>query len=403
VRKKEGQSSKALILLIIMILIMGATILFLYFHTRTDEIEAMRSEEKTIPLLFSVHQKGKSLFTELFIYHPITGKGAFFDIPGDLGLMIASEKKIDRLDTIYDPDRPEALRDAAESISGIDIPYHIIVDIADLEGIVDLMGGLNLFIANPVEYMEEEEIVLLPSGSVSLDGAKAVIFGTYYDSGESEIERINRRQHLSQSLFGKIGEESDFLLGDTAGRLFRKRIETNLDRRALDSYIKALSIFNADRVVFQRVLGTRRNVDGKELLFPHYEGRLVRETVEQTLISIASEEVMSDEELTLSLEILNGTLRNGLAGRTSTVYRSFGYEVVNIGNAQDAEPEVEKSYIVDHTGDITKAQRIANIIRCRDVSSAAETSIASVSEGGTVIDVTIVLGKDFDGRYCKAD
>lgn len=400
-RRNDAHSSKALVLLVVMVLTMGATVLFLYMHTRTDEIAAIRSEELPIPLLFSVHRDGEMLFSELFIYHPVTGKGAFFDVPGELGMMIPSLKRIDRIDSIYEAGKIDLFREAAGTMAGMEIPYHIVADTRELEEIIDLMGGVDLFIANPVEYMDDEDIVLLPSGSLTLDGAKAVLYGTYHDPDESEIERVNRRQRLAQALFGKLGEEAVFLSEETAGKLLRERMETNLDRRSLTSYLQALSIFNEDRVVFQRVLGTRRNVDGKELLFPHYEGKLVRETVEQSLISIASEEVLSDEELTLSLEILNGTARNGLAGRTSTVFRSFGYEVVSVGNAPG--DEIEKSYIVDHTGDVTKAQRVANIIRCGDVRSAAEPSAAVLEGSDIIIDVTIVLGKDFDGRYCKAE
>ncbi|WP_020612714.1 LCP family protein [Sediminispirochaeta bajacaliforniensis] len=400
-RRKTENSNKALLLLAVLLLILGITVVFLYVNTRTDEIAALRSEQHYIPVLFSVHEGDEHLFSELFIYHPLTGKGAFFDIPGELGLMIPSLKRIDRIETIFDPEHPDEFRNAVAKMMAVDIPYHIILSYEDLEGVVDLMGGVDLFIANPVEYMENDQIVLLPSGSVRLDGAKAALYGTYHDPDESDIERINRRQRLAQAFFGRMGEEASLLMEGSAEKLLHKRISTNLNRRAFSSYLESLTLFDADRVVFQRILGTIRNVDGKELLFPHYEGKVVREAVEQTLVSIASEEILSNEELTLSLEILNGTSRNGLAGRTSTVFKGFGYEVVGIGNAP--ETEVEKSYVVDHTGDITKAQRVANLIRCKDVRSASETSLASTTDSDVLIDVTIVLGKDFDGRYCKEE
>jgi polyisoprenyl-teichoic acid--peptidoglycan teichoic acid transferase len=252
-----------------------------------------------------------------------------------------------------------------------------------------------------VEYMEDEEIILLPSGSVSLDGAKAVLYGTYHDSEEAEVERVNRRQRMSQAFFSRIGEESALFTDATVNSMFKKRIVTNLGNRALLSYIETLRQFDADRAVFQRVLGTRRDVDGQILLFPHYEGSLVREAMDQTLLSIASEAVYSDEEMDISVEILNGTSRNGLAGRTSTIYKSFGYEIVGVGNTP--EGRVEKTYIIAHSGDTARAQQVANVIQCKEIKSVEEANYTALHESGKVLDVTIVLGKDFDGRFCKSE
>lgn len=400
-RRASEHSKKAVILLSIMILISLATLAFFYLNTRTDEIAVAKAEQKYIPLVISVHEDGQQLFSELFLYHPITGKGSLLDIPGELGMMIDSLNRIDRIDTVYDSEDPSAYRKAVEAVAGIDIPYYITISLDDLEQVIDLLGGIHVFIANPVEYLENGEMVLLPSGSVLLDGAKAKMFASYRDPAESELEMVNRRQRLVQAFLGKLGEEAQLLRQQKGLDLFEDNVETSLSKRALSSYIEGLSIFDADRMIFQRVLGARRMVDGEQLLFPHYEGKLVRETVDQTLISIANEDVVSDEELSLSLRILNGTERNGLAGRTGNVMKSYGYEVSAVGNAD--EQGLEKTYVLDHTGDITKAQRVAKLIHCNEVKSAADTDLSPVSGSDIFIDVTIVLGKDFDGRHCKSD
>ena len=88
------------------------------------------------------------------------------------------------------------------------------------------------------------------------------------------------------------------------------------------------------------------------------------------MTSLANIDVVSDDELNIVIEILNGTAVNGLAARTSQVFQSFGYDVAHIGNYDDNA--IEKTYVIDRNGDISQAQRIASIIKCTQVKSMSD-------------------------------
>ena len=173
-----------------------------------------------------------------------------------------------------------------------------------------------------------------------------------------------------------------------------------MTNQGLRSFLLALGDFDAGRMVFQRVLGVERVVDDQTLLFRHKDGALLRETVKQTLRSLGNRDVVSDEELGATLEILNGTSTAGLATRTGQLFQSYGYDVAEIGNADSFDREY--TVVIDRIGDGSKAQRVASVIRC---SRIEQQPAVEFSEEGTLIDqtidVTIILGKDFDGRYCK--
>jgi hypothetical protein len=165
--------------------------------------------------------------------------------------------------------------------------------------------------------------------------------------------------------------------------------------------MNSFSVLDEDQFIFQRVLGKEQNVEGETLLFPHYDGTLLKETVEQTRKSLENAEVMSTDQLNVTIELLNGTLKNGLAGRTSQVFKSFGYDVARVSNA--SRQDREKTVVIARTGNISAAQRVANIIRCKNVVSGMDKVEENTTEtvGGEPVDVTVILGKDFDGRYCK--
>jgi hypothetical protein len=154
-----------------------------------------------------------------------------------------------------------------------------------------------------------------------------------------------------------------------------------------------LKKLNYEKIVFQRVLGSSRVVDGKELLFPHFDGQLLKEIVKQTVETISSQEPFAEDELTVAIEVLNGTSVGGLARRGANVFQSFGYDIVSVANADNQD--YQKTVVLDRKGRLEVAQRVADLIRCQRVYSRLEES------GDMTIDVTIILGTDFDGRYCK--
>lgn len=148
-----------------------------------------------------------------------------------------------------------------------------------------------------------------------------------------------------------------------------------------------------DRVVFQRVTGTYRAVEGVELLFPAWDGQLVKDIVKQTLNALLNAEATAVEDKVFTIEILNGTGQRGLAQRTAEIYASFGYEVVSVGNAD--RQDLAKTQVLYYLNDEAAASIVAGIIRCSNLDRAT-----FVQTGGARADFVIILGRDFNGRYC---
>jgi hypothetical protein len=97
--------------------------------------------------------------------------------------------------------------------------------------------------------------------------------------------------------------------------------------------------------------------------------------------------------LTVAIEVMNGTSVGGLARRAANVFQSFGYDVVSVANADNSD--YQKTVVLDRKGRLEVAQRVADLISCQRVYSRLEET------GDMTVDVTIILGTDFDGRYCK--
>jgi len=390
--RRKRKWDKSIFLLILIVVVVLSAGVFGYLQLRTDLYTEMLKRGDPVALLFCLRGDQEDRFFEILLYDPDTNRAAIVYIPGNVGMIIESLKKVDRLDVLYNRGNMDPLISKIEELVAIDIPFFIDLQDREVRNQVDLLGGLELFIPNPVDITFEGRRVLLPSGSVVLDGEKIRDFISYREETENDVDRAGRKQRFLQSLLKKISE-GDLLTKKKAFATFRGNMSTNLSPGALSSFVTETRKLEIEKIIFQRVLGSTRVIDGKELLFPHFDGQLLKEIVKQTEDSISSQEPFAEEELTVAIEVLNGTSVGGLARRAANVFQSFGYDVVSVANADNSE--YQKTVVLDRKGGIAAAERIAELIRCQRVYSRLE------EDGDLSIDVSIILGTDFDGRYCK--
>lgn len=364
----------------------------LWLSLRANAVEEAVKTDRILDIAFVVELGGKPAATELFLFYPATGKGAVLDVPGETGLIIASMNRVDRIDALYAPQRPKPYVDEIAGLLDAAIPWWIVLDERGLSAAVDLLEGLELFIPRAVELAGPPR-VMLPQGAVVLDGAKAVQYASWAEPEEDEGELAGRRQKLFQSLVRRIGVQAAWLARADVFPAFRSAFRTNLSDDAFRRLLGELGKLDADRLVMQRVAGTSRIVDGKRLVFPHYDGELVRDIVKQTLNALSSQAAQAADKI-FTVEILNGTLSKGLAKRTAEIYQSFGYDVVSVGNAD--RDDYTTTRIVDHYANPEALKNAAEVIRCRDTAQEGGSP-----ERGAVADFTVILGADFNGRYCS--
>jgi len=393
--KKKRQVDKSIIFLIIILLIILVSVALLLIYVKRDKIEEKIENEKLISMMISLHDGDNPILSEVFLYNPGTYKGAIIDIPNNVGVLLSKKQKYGPISDLYSPGSPDAYVEKIEKLINSEINYYIDLSIPQLKNMVDLLEGFQVFITNPLEKEKEKDglPLLIPSGSVVLDGDKIVDYISYTSIEDSDIIKVGRRQKITKAFLERLGKSAQYVLKEDVLNVFYNNILTNLSKRSMGTLVDAVSNLNAERVVFQRVLGVNRSVDGQQLLYPHYEGQLLKRTVEQTIETIAKTGAIETETLTTTLEVLNGTHVNGLASRTAELFESYGYEIAAIANADNQD--YENTQIVDRKGNIAQAEEVARVIKCTRVKTERNPEL------DPAIDVTVILGKDYDGRYCQ--
>lgn len=404
--RKQGFDKSLIFLGFIIVFLIGSAI-FLLTRVKSDSVSESIQEGAPIITAFLIHDQGKLLLTEVLVYHPVTNKAALFDVPGETGTLINNKDRIDRIDFLYDYQNPAEYLKKISSLLKLPVENYIQMDLAGFEKSIDFLSGITVFIPDPMDLYSGDRRILLPSGNVLLDGRSGVDYLCLKNDDESEIEKISRRQKLVQAFLQAFGEEGSIFSSPELGNFIGEQFQSSYEDIALFSLISAVAQINTDSIVNQRVLGAYRNVQGSDvsgevdfddeslLLFPHYSGRLLEETVEQTMVSLESLESSSNDDLTVKVEILNGTDTNGLAGRTANLLQNFGFRVVRVDNA-DLQ-DYEQTTVISRLADDEKANKVAEIINCNEIH-IEPVDPYSLESG---VDVTLILGKDFDGKTCK--
>lgn len=108
-----------------------------------------------------------------------------------------------------------------------------------------------------------------------------------------------------------------------------------------------------------------------------------RETKDSTKIAITNQ-----PNLSIQIDVQNGTGENRIGAIFRDYLKKKGYDVVDLGNYKTSD--VQTTMILDRTGDIKKAQRIAEVL------GVSQKNITQQINKDRYIDATIIIGKDYN-------
>jgi anionic cell wall polymer biosynthesis LytR-Cps2A-Psr (LCP) family protein len=396
-RLASGKGSIILLALIFILALLGVALVV--NALRQNPVENALSGDRVVKILFVIDDGAdKPLGTYVFLYYPTTKRAAVFDIPGNIGVLVTATDRYDRIDTLYQRRNISAYEAALERLLGADIDFNICMSLENMGKAVDLMDGVELFIPESVAVYNLEDSsasYFFPSGLTLLDGSKAVSWFTYLLDDEEEESRSLRRQRFFTAFVSRLGFKKDALAKRVLLDALRGLLSTNIDADSLTRIFSDLSGSEASRMSVQTVQGNTRVVSGQTLIFPYYNGTQIQEIVRSAQGSITQtmEGALGDRIYTV--EVLNGSGVSGVAGRTGELLRSFGYDVIIVGNADSHD--YESTWIIDRSGQVNAAQTLGDIIRCSLIET--EEPAQNLLSYEYQADFTLVIGKDFNGRY----
>ena len=392
--KKKNIDLRHTIFIGLIVLILVVMSLTIYFTLKTNIVEEVLKSDQIIKLLLVIEDDEKPVSTTVLAYYPATNRGTNIDIPGNTGGIYKTIDRSDRIDAIYEEKGIDSYRSEIETLLDMTIPFSLEISLDDFAVLSDLFGGMEISVQSPIDEVVDDTYFLVPSGQVRLDGDKILRYITYRGEFEQPDAQQIRIQNTVVAFYKALNENASKIFANDFFSYYAKYIKANIATDDLSNLLNTISKIDAERLFPQVVTGSERNVDGEILLFPYNSGHLVKEVMKQTISALISDTTFAR---VYSLEIQNGTDVQGLASNTASLLRSTGYDVSSIVNAD--KNDYEETFIINHIGNDEIAQALGEFIHCTNIITPEIDEAVSDSE--RLIDYTIVLGTDFDGRYVR--
>ncbi|WP_350347333.1 LCP family protein [Agromyces sp. G08B096] len=101
----------------------------------------------------------------------------------------------------------EAMRDAAEAITGLEIQYYVLIDMAGFQQLIDSLGGVTINVPEDVPIHADETFTTvaewIPAGEQHLDGYHALWYARSRH-GTSDYDRMARQLQIQEAVLAQF-------------------------------------------------------------------------------------------------------------------------------------------------------------------------------------------------------
>ncbi len=392
-KKKEiiPKETRSTLIMIFLIILLGV-LLYLYFnyYFLGGRVKSYVKKGEHIAVLFvgldDDRNKPRSDTIMVGIYNPQSHRIGIIAIPRDLMVYVDTKlgKKPEKINVIYSRYGIRKLMKVVENLLHLNIQFYAIMKISDLIKIVDIVGGVEVYVDKPMKYIDRagDLYIDIPRGIIKLDGLKAMEFIRFRKDERGDIGRIDREYEFLLNLARTVVIQKNLLTNIKILKTLFKFIDTNMNFNDVINIIRSSSGMDFNDIDFIKVPGKFIEIMNVKYIQPD-EKRIINVVNRfiQNLYSLKSDYLPSE----IKIQVLNGSGKAGVAKRVRDKLVRNGFNVVEFGNADSQN--YKETLILDRVGNIKKALKVASVLRCNLVFPKINKFI--------MIDVTVIVGKDY--------
>ncbi len=399
------------ILLIFFAVIFGGYMLFQRYNPSL--VEKRLTTDAPLVFLFVVEFESESKLLGYLMVSNVSAKRiGVIEIPLSLAMVSQEIQAKVPLAYIYEQGGYKAyVETITQSFLLEELPY-IRIQEPDFVTVIDILGGVEMFVYSelsdlfsgsletgsdkePVsqtrEVQNSQAYIQLESENVYMDGIDVENYvASLINIPESEFSVSSKRKAFIFAVLDQLAQEPLLLEKHIRQRLYGL-VDTNLSKRNFYSLLSYIQSTQSLDELYQQMSGLTRTI---RLSNTEYQSFFSQREFHDTLESMHTTLKKTQQDVSPSsftISILNGTVQNGLAGKTSEFLQSEGYSVIAVGNA--LVDTIKHTMVIDRTGNVARAQLLAKRIGTENLI----TDLAQLDRYGA--DVTLILGGDFDGNF----
>lgn len=386
--------------ILVAVLVLGIAV-SLYFVNRRN-VEKVTEEGERVNLLAmgldQVEGTSRSDTIMLVSISPNPHEVQVFSVPRDLYVKYPDGENR-RINAAYPIGGGELARDLISDLTGVEIPFHLILDYEGFKELIDMIGGIELEVEERLEYEDTAaspplEIDISPGQQV-LDGEEALGYIRYRGEG-SDIRRIDRQQKFLKALLEQGIQFREWTKLKDLISTAQNYLQTNLSLVDLYDLGKMVRGISADDFNTHTLPGQDARIEDKAVLQPRIVEikRMITEGIHGVDLLTKSD---------IRVVTLNGEGSTWLAHNSANRLESLGFNVVGADNADRFD--YETSYILDLVPDNPKkatmlrnevSNELEIDVEIIDQESSSE-ALESIRDSGVTIpdntDLILILGE----------
>ena len=352
-------------------------------------------------------------------YNPNTQKANLLSIPRDTytGKNTKKATASQKINALYNMTRtPQKTLEAVNEITGLDIKYYVIVRTEALIKLVDAIGGVEFNVPQDMSYDDTSQDlhIDLKEGPQVLDGEKAEhLLRWRHSNPDRRGVMTTYSSEYGNDDFGRMRTQRDFIVATMKqtlkpGNIFKigqildianENVETNLELSFVKDYVPYAVELNSDEIKTAVLPGETPNLNETNGVSIFVVNRAETKTLVQSMFNTEGTSSNSNKNNTTSnsttnnntsssqirIELLNGSGDKTKLQEAKQLLEEEGYKVTKTGNTS----KISKT-IITNKKDLTDKE-------LQEIKSTLGVGSTSTNKTSTsLVDVTIVIGKDFN-------
>ena len=385
----SNANKKALIILISSIALIIIIISFLLYYFLYSQIDSARKndEELYFSILF-INENNEPYGAYVGAVSSLHNRIGLIGIPRNVALWKNKKDNPIPLKELYKEGGDSAVFNAIENTLDKKITYKITLDNNSISDIIDLIGGVKMYVEEPIHYIAKNSLynINFDIGEWIFQGNKVVSYLHYISMKQYEdIETLYRLEDVIINLmisFIQSPELKSMIIRKDMRNAIYSKIKSNLRPPDIKAILKIISNSNEKSLIVQNI---DARVDEKGILIPLLEGSAFIKQIEDLALYVGLKTERSElNNEDVSLIILNGTDVSGLADRINIRMRYRGFAAGEYGNFP---AKVYNSIVLIRNGEIEKSFMVANECRISRIYAKTDRRLLN--------NAVLILGYDY--------
>lgn len=352
-------------------------------------------------------------------YNPNTQKANLLSIPRDTFTGKNTKKAVasQKINSLYNINKtPEKTLAAVNELTGLDIQYYVVVKTEALIKLVDAIGGVEFDVPIDMKYDDptQDLHIDLKAGLQKLNGDKAEQLLRWRHSNNIKgVGMTTYPAEYGNDDFGRMRTQRDFIVATLKqtlkpGNIFKlgeileiahENVDTNIELLYIKDYIPYAVEFNTENMQTAALPGTTPDMkETNNVSIFVVDKTSVKELIQSMFYSDTEENTDNS----------TNTVSNNTTSENSNTTSQIKIELLNGSGDKTKLEEAKKTledagYVVKKTGNVTAISKTIitnkkdvtdeNLKKIKDTLGVG--SISTNKSSTSLVDVTIVIGKDF--------